>query len=102
LEIYAPAHLRFKLQEELPEIKLGSNQVVFLANLARFMEETTGDPETIHARIHELKDAHNLSARDAFQAIYLVLLGQTSGPKAGWYLTTLDRAWLTSRLRLET
>jgi lysyl-tRNA synthetase class 1 len=102
LEMYAPAHLRFELQEELPEVKLGSNQVVFLANLARFMEEATGDPETIHARIHELKDAHNLSARDAFQAIYLVLLGQTSGPKAGWYVTTIDRDWLTSRLRLET
>ncbi len=102
LDDYAPEYLKFELQEELPEVKLSSEQVVFLANLARFMEgESASDPETVHARIHELKDAHNLSARDAFQAIYLVLLGQTSGPKAGWYLTTIDREWLTARLQLE-
>lgn len=99
---YAPEHIKFELQDELPEVRLASNQVTFLADMARFIEERESlDPEAVHTHIHELKDAHGLSARDAFQAIYLVLLGQASGPKAGWYLATLDEDWLVGRLRLE-
>lgn len=102
LDTYAPEHLVFRLQEELPEVKLSTEQITFLANLAAMLEDRQEwDPEWVHSTIHELKQRHNLGAAQAFQAIYLVLLGQTSGPKAGWYLATLDKDWLVGRLRLE-
>lgn len=102
LDGYAPEHLIFQLQEELPEVKLDTPQVLFLANLARKLEgKDEWDPEWIHNTIHELKQEHHLGAAQAFGAIYLILFGQSSGPKVGWYLTTLDKDWLLDRLRLE-
>lgn len=102
LDGYAPEHLIFQLQKELPEIKLDTPQVLFLANLARKLEgKDEWDPEWIHSTIHDLKQEHHLGAAQAFGAIYLILFGQSSGPKVGWYLTTLDKDWLLDRLRLE-
>jgi len=37
-------------------------------------------------------------SRDAFSAIYQAFLGRTSGPKAGWLLTTLADDFVRRRL----
>jgi len=36
--------------------------------------------------------------KDLFSAIYLSFLGKESGPKAGWFLSVLDRKFLEKRL----
>ena len=36
---------------------------------------------------------------DAFAAIYLAFLGRLNGPRAGWLLASLDRAFVIRRLR---
>lgn len=103
LEQYASGDIRFELQMDIPDTgSLSHEQTAFLAELAeRIGDQEQLDAEWVHQTIHDLKDRHNVGARQAFQAIYWVLLGQKSGPKAGWYLTTIDQGWLTSRLRLE-
>ena len=37
--------------------------------------------------------------RDAFAALYLAFLGRINGPRAGWLLASLDRAFVIQRLR---
>lgn len=102
LESYAPDSVKFSLQNDLPALDLEENQTKFLADLAsRIESEKNLDAEWVHAVIYELKDKYRLKPAQVFKAIYRVLLGQDSGPKAGWFLTTLDEDWLVKRLRLE-
>lgn len=103
LERYASDNIRFLLQADLPDVSgLSDKQTAFLAGLAeKIAKEEQLEADWVHQTIHTLKDEHGLGAREAFQALYTVLLGKTSGPKAGWYLTTIDKNWLVRRLRLE-
>ncbi|MES2203387.1 MAG: lysine--tRNA ligase [Patescibacteria group bacterium] len=89
LDEYAPEKFVFKLQEVMPAVVLDSEQKQSLKVLAEFMEQSNPDAETLHAKLHELK---------IFKAIYLAFLGKESGPKAGWFLASLDRAFVLKRL----
>jgi lysyl-tRNA synthetase class 1 len=42
---------------------------------------------------------YGVSSGDAFAAIYLTFLGRTNGPRAGWLLASLERGFVTQRLR---
>ncbi|MDR7435077.1 MAG: lysine--tRNA ligase [Armatimonadota bacterium] len=101
LETYAPDHYRFTVQEVLPPAasQLSPEQREFLKRLAQILEEREWPGEELHGRIHALKEEMGLAAREAFAAIYLVLLGKDSGPQAGWFLAALDRAFVIQRFR---
>ncbi|HEU5298695.1 MAG TPA: lysine--tRNA ligase, partial [bacterium] len=72
----------------------------FLTRLAGVVAERDGwTGEALHERIHALKTEMGLPSKDAFAAIYLVFLGKPSGPQAGWFLASLDRAFVLARLR---
>ena len=100
LEKYAPEDVKFSLQSKLPQVELSQSQEGFLRDLAGAVAANQ-DPESIHKSIHDLKDQHQLAAGEAFKAVYQVLLGQDSGPKAGFFLSALDLDFLTKRLQLE-
>jgi lysyl-tRNA synthetase, class I len=98
LETFAPAELRFRVQEELPPAasELSGEQRHALQLLAeRLRPGMTG--EQIHQLIYGLKDELGASPDLLFKAIYLALLGKTQGPRAGWFLSTLDPAFVKQR-----
>lgn len=101
LEKYAPDDVKFAAQEQLPKVSLTSAQETFLNALAKALADHKGevDGQTMHTLIYAAKDAANLEPKPAFEALYRVILGQASGPKAGWFLASLDRSWLIKRLR---
>ncbi|MDW7733471.1 MAG: lysine--tRNA ligase, partial [Methanolobus sp.] len=37
--------------------------------------------------------------KDLFKAIYTSVLGQQSGPKAGWFLSSMEKDFLVKRFR---
>jgi lysyl-tRNA synthetase class 1 len=78
LERFAPDDIKFSVQDQLPEVALTDAQRGFLTTLAASLE-----------------------AKEAFQALYRVILGKEFGPKAGWFLASLDRDWLIKRLQLK-
>ncbi len=103
LSNYAPDSVKFEVQKSLPKIELSEGQRAFLEALAANVEKTAKpDGEVIHNLIYEAKEATNLPTAEAFKAIYRVILGKDSGPKAGWFLATLDRDWLIKRLKLQS
>ncbi len=99
LEKYAPASVRFKVQDELPEVELSDVQQVFLGKLAQVVAREALDGQGMHDAIYEAAVAAELKPGQAFVALYRVILGQDSGPKAGWFLASLDQKWLVERLR---
>lgn len=94
LDAYAPEKYVFKLQEALPEAaqSLDTEQKSALKELLTFIEglDTMPSGEDMQAKLHELKE---------FKSVYRAFLGKESGPKAGWFLSVLDRDFVIQRLR---
>ncbi|MBX2866923.1 lysine--tRNA ligase [Candidatus Kaiserbacteria bacterium] len=105
LDNYADEKFIFELQKELPKetADLPEEQKKALSLLADAVEGMdVFDGQTLHEKIHEVKEATGLSPKEFFSAIYVVFLGKESGPKVGWFLSTLEKEFVTERLRLLT
>jgi len=99
----APDDLKFALQEQVDATKFNDSEKQFLSQLA---DKITAAPEDadggwFHQAIYEFKDSVGLKPQELFSILYRVLIGQTHGPRAGWFLSILPRDWLLKRLRLE-
>jgi lysyl-tRNA synthetase class 1 len=101
LDNFAPESDRFTVQESLPESteSLSALQKEYLQKLAPLVEEIT-TADQLQVALYDLAKGMNLGGRDAFQAIYTVILGKPSGPKAAWLLTSLDPQFVKKRLAL--
>lgn len=100
LSQYAPDNYVFEIQKELPEIakNLELVQKDALKKIVEFLKSGNGiSGETLHAKLHEIKAELPIDPKLLFSAIYLTVLGRTSGPKAGWFLSVLDRDFLIRR-----
>ncbi|MCK5253255.1 MAG: hypothetical protein KAQ96_09905, partial [Thermoplasmata archaeon] len=101
VERYADENQRIKLLEVLDSEKLGElspEQRTYLARLAQVLETTPWEGEAIQDMVFNLSKEVGLKARDAFGAIYVSMLGQVRGPRAGFFLASLDRDWVLTRL----
>ncbi len=104
LKTYAPDKYRYELQEKLPESikKLSEKQIKFIQLFSEKLEKLSAwDGEQVHASIHELvKSNDELSAKEAFQAIYKLFLNKDYGPQAGWFLSALEKDFVIDRLKM--
>jgi lysyl-tRNA synthetase class 1 len=101
---YADDKFIFTLQKTLPVVSesLTAEQLGAVDALATKIEQhDTTDGQALHELIHEVKEASGLSPKDFFGAIYLLFLGKESGPKVGWFLSTLEKDFVVKRLRRE-
>lgn len=102
LETYAPEDYRFEIQSELPisARNLSTEQKSALKSIAEFLaSEKKLDGQILHAKLHDLKEVSGMNPEKFFTAIYLSILGKESGPKAGWFLSVLDKEFLIKRFR---
>jgi lysyl-tRNA synthetase class 1 len=100
LEKYAPESVKFSVQESLPKTDFSPEQQVFLEKLATMIElDKAVNGQGMHDMIYTAIEVAGLKPLEAFRTLYKVILDQDSGPKAGWFLASLDNAWLITRLR---
>ncbi len=103
LKKYAPVEIKFEVQDKLPKVDLTDSQKDFLVALARkITENPTDDGQKMHELIYDAKDEVGIEPKMAFQAIYRVVLAKDYGPKAGWFLASLNSEWLVDRLNLKS
>ena len=88
LENYAPKEEVFLPTKEIPqEAKdLSDKQKEFLSKVASLLEGESITPEGLQTDIYYLTKEIDIPTKEAFQAIYLSLIGKTHGPKAAWFL----------------
>lgn len=100
LEKYATEKEKFEIQSAIPALAatLTEDQKKFLKGIADLLQSKDWKGEELHAAIHDLRKQSPLQAKEAFQAIYIVLLGKDSGPQAGWFLEALDKDFVIDRL----
>jgi lysyl-tRNA synthetase, class I len=99
----APEEVKFELAEHVNAGDLSEAEQSFLKALGEKVAAAPKDADGayFHERIYELKDELNLQPKEMFAALYQALIGKTSGPRAGYFLSILPRDWLVRRLRLE-
>jgi lysyl-tRNA synthetase, class I len=101
LEEFAPPEMKFTLKPSLPPeaSKLTAPQKRFLAAAADRLKPGM-NAEEIHQSVYSLAgEMAPLKPAEAFQAIYLALLGTLRGPRVGWFLAFLDHDFVAERLR---
>jgi lysyl-tRNA synthetase class 1 len=102
LESYAPDRARIVIHyEALPEAVhvLDDTQRAYLAALAANLQRADWAGEAVQAEIFGVAQDLALKPGRAFAALYAAFLGGASGPRAGWLLAALDRAFVIRRLR---
>jgi lysyl-tRNA synthetase class 1 len=102
LEAYAPDRAKMAVREALPPETdaLDAEQRAFLASLAVVAAERgPGGGDAWQSAIFTTATGLGLPAGRAFAALYLAFLGRPNGPRAGWLLAGLDRAFVAGRLR---
>ncbi|TSC61119.1 MAG: lysyl-tRNA synthetase [Parcubacteria group bacterium Gr01-1014_107] len=102
LSLYAPDRYKFEIQKVLPEAGkvLKPVQKEALGKVLDFVETSkASDGQAFHNRLHEIKSELSIDPQELFCALYLVFLGKNHGPKAGWFLSVLDREFLMTRLK---
>lgn len=102
VENYAPENQLLEILEDLPEEvvqELSIKQEDCLGALADYISGEDYDPVEVHNRVYEIAREQDLEPVDLFQAIYLVLLGQKSGPRVGNFLTALEDEFIIGRFR---
>lgn len=97
---YAPENVKFEIQSEIPDKakKLSRGQTELLEKIADELSKES-DPEKLHNFIYETGKKLGLSPAETFKPIYLAILGKDYGPKAGWFLASLDREFVIKRLK---
>ncbi|MDY0266558.1 MAG: lysine--tRNA ligase [Methanimicrococcus sp.] len=121
LEKYAPDFAKFGVKETVPvqAASLTNTQRAFLKAFSDELAAAGGElsPEDIQRIVYDTKNADStisknmvqyaggeipaeeIDTKNFFIAIYTSLLGQASGPKAGWFLTSFDKDFLIQRFR---
>lgn len=102
LNTRAPEEVTFALTEKLDPTQFSDDEKAFFAGLYAKVAEAPEDADGawFHNAIYEFK-SDQMGPKDLFQALYKLIIGKTSGPRAGWFLSMLPRDWLLARLRLE-
>lgn len=101
LDGFAPADLRFEVRASLPPetAALAPPQRAFLAHLAERLDPSL-DADAVHKLIYEIAGSiEGLKPADAFESVYLALLGKPKGPRAGWFVTVVGAAFCAARFR---
>ncbi|MFH1017459.1 MAG: lysine--tRNA ligase [Pseudomonadota bacterium] len=98
LDRFAPEEIRFSIQKEIPNAcaALSTEQKKAL----RFLSERLASgmtAEQIHQTVYGVKDEVKVAPDKLFEAIYLSLLGKPKGPRAGFFLASLDMTFVKNR-----
>src|SRR3989344_1122130 len=98
LEKYAPGEFRMQFSEELPENakNLTAEQKQFLKQAVSLVEQNN-DPEKLQLDLYSLAKELQIETKEAFAAIYIVLIGKDHGPKAGWLILSRDKRFVQDR-----
>lgn len=93
LDRYAPQEFQLTPKEEMPQgaNNLTDEQKTFLNQVEELQtSKTNWDPQEFQQAIFELAK-ESIGPRSGFQAIYLAYLGKKSGPRAAWFLLSIDQ-----------
>jgi lysyl-tRNA synthetase class 1 len=103
LQKRAPEDVKFGLSESVDPDEFTPKEREFLQALGGDISKAPADADGawFHNAIYKFKESMDLQPKEMFTTLYKALIGKTSGPRAGWFLSILPREWLVDRLKLK-
>ncbi|MDA1079458.1 MAG: lysine--tRNA ligase [bacterium] len=101
VQSYAPTEYQLRPKAELPEEAnaLTQEERAFLRDAIDVTAKKEWDPAELQQALFELAK-RGIGPRKAFQAIYLAFLGKKSGPRAAWFLLSIEPGLRTKRIAM--
>lgn len=96
---YASDEEKTRLQESLPARaqELTASQRAFLRMLSETLRDLPWEEDAIQAAVFDVARLTPIDSAQAFKALYRVLLDRDNGPRAGSFLSFLDRGFVVRR-----
>jgi lysyl-tRNA synthetase class 1 len=98
LEMFAPDEVKFAIAKEMPAVELSAQEKTYFSLLRTTLTSASWDPDTIHNAVYDNAKTAEILPKMAFQALYKIFVSRTSGPRLGYFLSTLDREFVMKRL----
>ena len=99
LENFAPDMVKFQVKKQLPKLKLEKEQEKFLKEFLEKLPRISWEPEDIHKGIYDISEKEKIPIKIAFKTIYQTILGRDKGPRAGFFLSNLDKDFVIKRVK---
>ena len=97
LKNFAPDIVKFEVKMKLPKINFLEKEKIFLKNLKENLSKVKWEAENIHNAIYDQAEKEKIQINQAFKIIYQVILGQEKGPRAGYFLSNLEKDFVLFR-----
>lgn len=98
LTTFAPNEVKFEVKEKLPKTILEEEQKIILSLFKEKIPNLYWNPESIHNEIYKISEETKIPIKTAFSAIYQIILGQEKGPRAGFFLSNLEKQFVLDRV----
>ena len=99
LDNFAPDMVKFEVKKKLPKVHLAKEQKKFLLSLTEKLASIDWEAENIHNVIYDTSEKEKIPIKTAFKTIYQIILGQEKGPRAGYFLSNLDKDFVLKRVK---
>jgi lysyl-tRNA synthetase class 1 len=103
LQRWAPEEVKFSLLDKTNKKDFNEKETDFLGGLADKIAGAPKDADAkwYHKAIYGFKETSGMEPKELFVTLYKALIGKSSGPRAGLFLSMLPKEWLIKRLKLE-
>lgn len=99
LENFAPDLVKFEVKKQMLKVNLTGEQKKFLSSLNDSLSSIDWEAENIHNAIYNVSEKEKIPIKTAFTTIYHIILGQEKGPRAGYFLSNLDKDFVLKRVK---
>jgi lysyl-tRNA synthetase class 1 len=99
LDNFAPDMVKFEVKKNIPKFNLTKEQNKFLSSFIEKISSIKWEAEDIHNAVYSISENEKIPIKIAFQAIYQIILGQEKGPRAGYFLSNLDKDFVLKRVK---
>jgi lysyl-tRNA synthetase class 1 len=99
LDTFAPEIVKFEVKKNLPKVSLNDEQIRFLKLLLDVLPITDWKAENIHNSVYSISENEKIPIKTAFITIYQIILGKEQGPRAGYFLSNLDKKFVLNRIK---
>jgi len=100
VENYASSEFQLTPRKNLPEqaLTLSEEQLVYLEKAVELVgSRKWSEPQDFQQALFNLSKV-SIGVKKGFQVIYLALIGKTHGPRAAWFLLSIDSKLLQNRV----
>ncbi|HUT27402.1 MAG TPA: lysine--tRNA ligase [Methanomassiliicoccales archaeon] len=98
LNAFAPEEVLYIISPERPDMEINDDERNYIVELLERLRTTEWIGDLIHNAIYETAKKRGLQPKVCFQVLYRLFISRRSGPKLGFFLSTMDKDFVLKRL----